>query len=218
MTMELRLVSVNVGRPREIGLRHGEVVMSGILKSPVADSSVLVHATNIEGDGQADLSVHGGADKAVYCYPADHWPWWEREKTFPCKPAAFGENLTVEGADETSVAIGDRFRWGDVILEVSQPRAPCFKFAMFSGRADAPAIMTESGRTGWYFRVIHEGRAPVAGAILRRDAKASGPSVRETFRAAHDREVEKVSLERVVEAPALAESWRKALLRKLGAP
>ena len=215
--MELRLVSVNVGMPRAIGLDRGEVVMSGIVKSPIADSSVLVRATNIDGDGQANLSVHGGADKAVYCYPTDHWPWWEREKAFPCKPASFGENLTVEGADETSVAIGDRFHWGDVILEVSQPRAPCFKFAMFSGRADAPAIMTESGRTGWYFRVIREGRAPVVGAILRRDADASGPSVRETFRAAHDRGADRANLERIIAASALAESWRRALSRKLAA-
>lgn len=213
--MELRLLSVNVGTPREIGIYQGAPVVSGIVKSPVQVSNIFVGATNIEGDGQADLSVHGGVDKAVYCYPADHWPWWQREKALACKPAAFGENLTIEGADETAVAIGDRFLWGEVLLEVSQPRAPCFKFAMLSQRPDAPAIMTSSGRSGWYFRVIREGTAPVIGSALRQEGYAHGPSVREAFQAALDPHVDPACLARVAEAPALAWAWRKAVLRRL---
>lgn len=213
--MELRLISVNVGKPREIGLYQGTPVLSGIVKSPVAASSIFVGATNIEGDGQADLSVHGGSDKAVYCYPADHWPWWENEKAFACKPAAFGENLTIEGADETTVAIGDRFLWGDVVLEVSQPRAPCFKFAMVSKRPDAPAIMTASGRSGWYFRVVQEGSAPIGGVMLRQYGAARGPSVREAFFAALDPRADRITLARVAASPQLAASWREAVSRKL---
>src|SRR5277367_2346190 len=117
--MELRLLSVNVGLPRIIGSLHGEPVLSGIVKHPVTTRTVFVGATDIVGDSQADLSVHGGVDKAVYAYPADHWPWWEREHALPCAPATFGENLTLQGADETVVRIGDRFRWGDALLEVS---------------------------------------------------------------------------------------------------
>ena len=215
--MELRLVSVNVGMPRTIGLLHGEPVLSGIAKTPLESSTVFVSSTNIEGDGQADLSVHGGVDKAVYCYPTDHWPWWEREKAFPCWPAAFGENLTVEGADENEVGIGDRFRWGEVVLEVSQPRAPCFKFAIYANRTDAPALMTVSGRSGWYLRVIQEGRAPVGAFVLARESVAGGPSVREAFFAALHAHADRETLERVADTPALASSWRSAVARRLRA-
>ena len=214
---ELRLVSVNVGMPRTIGLLHGEPVLSGIAKAPLESSTVFVSATHIDGDGQADLSVHGGVDKAVYCYPADHWPWWEREKAFPCHPASFGENLTIEGADETEVAIGDRVRWGEVVLEVSQPRAPCFKFAIYANRADAPALMTVSGRSGWYFRVIREGHAPVGPSVLVRESVTGGPTVREAFFAVFHSGVDRETLQRVADAPALATSWRSAVVRRLRA-
>jgi len=213
--MQLRLISVNVGRPRVIGDKRGEPVLSGIAKTPVESSTVFVGATNIDGDAQADLSVHGGVDKAVYCYPADHWPWWEREKGFPCRPAAFGENLTVEGADETQICIGDHFRWGDVVLEVSQPRAPCFKFAIFSKRPDAPALMTASGRSGWYFRVIQNGHARVGASVLVREQVAGGPSVREAFFAALHAHADEDLLRRVADTPALASSWRGAVRRRL---
>ncbi len=212
--MELRLLSVNVGRPRLIGEWNGEPVLSAIVKAPVSDAIVQVGATNIAGDEQADLRVHGGKDKAVYCYPADHWPWWEREKSFPCRPAAFGENLTVEGADETAVAIGDRFRWGDVLLEVSEPRAPCFKFVMLSGRADAPAAMTVSGRCGWYCRVLEEGQAHVGDARLVRVEQSGGPSVRETFFAALDPRTPASTRAKVAAARGLAASWVRALSRR----
>jgi MOSC domain-containing protein YiiM len=213
--MELRLVSVNVGMPRVIGTVRDEPVLSGIAKSPVTASSVCVRTTNIEGDGQADLSVHGGVDKAVYCYPTDHWPWWERENAFACRPGAFGENLTIEGADETMVAIGDRFRWGDVLLEVSQPRAPCFKLAIYAKRPDAPSLITRSGRSGWYFRVVREGIAPASGTLLELQKQTNGPSVREAFFAALDPKTPVDRLQRVEAAPALAESWRNAVLRHL---
>jgi MOSC domain-containing protein YiiM len=211
--MQLRLLSVNVGLPRIIGEMQGEPVLSGFGKYPVTVPSVLVGATNIAGDAQADLTVHGGADKAVYCYPADNWPWWEREKNFRCKPAAFGENLTVEGADETMIAIGDRFRWGEAILEVCQPRAPCFKFVIFSQRADAAALMTVSGRCGWYCRVVREGQAPAQAASLVLEDKSDGPTVREAFFAALNPHFSIESRAKVASAPALAASWQRAVSR-----
>lgn len=215
--MELRLVSVNVGMPRIIGTVHDQEVLSGFGKSPVAVASIDVGATNIAGDGQADLSVHGGIDKAVYAYPIDHWPWWERAQAFPCAPAIFGENLTLSGAVETDIAIGDRFSWGEVELEVSQPRAPCFKFAMVTKRPDAPAAMTASGRCGWYFRVIVPGRAPVENAVLVRKASAGGPNVRDAFFAALDPKIPVQILANVYAAPALASSWRASVGRRLAA-
>jgi MOSC domain-containing protein YiiM len=216
--MELRLLSVNVGMPRELGIYgQGEHVISGIAKAPVDAASIFVGRTNLAGDGQADLSVHGGVDKAVYCYPKEHWAWWEGEKRLASRAGTFGENLTVEGADETQVAIGDRFRWGDAMLEVSQPRAPCYKFAMHTKRPDAPALMTRSGRSGWYFRVIREGAAPVHGGVLVRDAPGGGPTVRDAFFAALDPRADAQIRARVASTPALAASWRTAVERRMWA-
>jgi MOSC domain-containing protein YiiM len=214
--MELRLVSVNVALPRVIGrTADGREILSGIAKRRLEQASVFVATTNIAGDGQADLTVHGGVDKAVYAYSADHWPWWEQEKMLPSRAATFGENLTVEGADESAVAIGDRFRWGSALLEISQPRAPCFKFAIYTARADAPQLMTLSGRCGWYYRVIEEGEAPVMGASLSRDFASGGPSVREAFLAVFGRNFGTDRLQRVEAAKGLAESWRTPVSQRL---
>jgi MOSC domain-containing protein YiiM len=209
----LRLLAVSIGRPRVIGAINGEPVRSGIVKHAVASEAVRVSATNIAGDAQADLSVHGGIDKAVYLYPADHWPWWEREHNQPCAPASFGENLTLQGADETEIRIGDRLRWGDVVLEVSQPRGPCYKLGMLA-RADTPSLMTLSGRCGWYCRVIVEGSAPARGT-LERIHESESPSVRDAFFAAYRPRFDRARRKAVHDAPALAESWRFAVARWL---
>lgn len=213
--MNLRILSVNIARARVIGAVHGEPVISGIDKHPVASGSVRVHALGIDGDEQADLTVHGGADKAVYAYPADHWPWWESEKKLSCRPATFGENLTLEGADENSVSIGDRFQWGDAVLEVSQPRAPCYKLGLHTARPDVPQLMTHSARCGWYFRVIAEGHAPARDAKLVHISNPGAPGVRDTFVALFDRHSPKDLCLRVRDAPQLAESWRHAMRAKI---
>ncbi len=172
--MNLRILSVNVSRPRVIGQLHGEDVWSGIDKKPVAEDSVFVGRLDIDGDAQADLSVHGGVDKAVYVYPADHWPWWEQEKSFGCGPARFGENLTLQGGDEHAVAIGDRFRWGDALLEVSQPRAPCYKLAIHA-RRDIPQLMTVSARCGCSIFASSQEEARVSrDATLERVTRSNG--------------------------------------------
>jgi MOSC domain-containing protein YiiM len=132
---------VNVGQPRVIGERDGAPLLSAIGKQPVGATSITVRRLGLDGDAQANLRVHGGPDKAVYAYPADHWTWWE-EKRIGCWPARFGENLTVEGAEETQVQVGDRFSWGDVVLEVSQPRSPrpaTSSNAIPDGRMSAPS-------------------------------------------------------------------------------
>jgi len=213
----ISLVSVNVGLPKIIGTVHGEPVLSGIDKHAVTADEVFVGATNIAGDGQADLEAHGGLDKAVYAYPSDHWPWWTREKTLPCAPATFGENLTLAGADENEVRIGERFRWGGVLLEICQPRAPCFKLAIHTKRPDVPQAVTLSAFSGWYLRVIEEGIAPVRGATLVRVAPGNGPSVREAFVALFSTAYDLDTLRRIHAAPALSEAWRQALERKIAA-
>jgi MOSC domain-containing protein YiiM len=215
--MNLRILSVNIGRARVIGHVHGEEILSGIDKKTVAGDTAFVGALGIEGDEQADLTVHGGVDKAVYAYPAEHWPWWVTEKGIPCRPATFGENLTLEGADENDVAIGDRFRWGDAVLEVSQPRAPCYKLGMHTGRPDAPQIMTLSARCGWYFRVVNVGSAPTHDSTLERIAKSGAASVYETFVVLFGRGVDRDAQLRVRDTPQLAESWRRAISAKIAA-
>ncbi len=212
--MEIRLLAVSVGKPQLIGTLDGAPVLSGIAKTLVTAESVFVGATNIEGDGQADLTVHGGVDKAVYAYPSEHWPWWEKDHHLACAPNTFGENLTTSGADETLVAIGDRFRWGDALLEVSQPRAPCFKFAMHTRRSEAPQIMTLSARCGWYFRVIEEGYAPVGGK-LPHHLQSGGPSVREAFVAATHPNISQAQRLAVHDCPALSGAWREAVARRM---
>ena len=213
MTM-LRLLSVNVGLPRVIGTVRGEAVLSGIAKKPVRSDQVMVRATNIDGDRQADLAVHGGHDKAVYAYPAAHWPWWDAEKKLACVPGTFGENLTLEGIDETQVRIGDRFAWGEAVLEVSQPRAPCFKLALHTARADVPAAMTMSGRCGWYLRVVRDGAAPAHGE-LETVLKSDGPTVREAFACVFAQGADREALLRIHAASALAPAWRNMVARKL---
>lgn len=213
--MDLRILSVNTARARVIGAVHGEPVISGIDKKPVAAASVQVRALGIQGDEQADLTVHGGADKAVYAYPVEHWPWWESEKKLSCRPATFGENLTLKGADENTVAIGDRFQWGDAILEVSQPRAPCYKLAIHTNRPDVPQLMTHSARCGWYFRVVEEGGGPVENAKLVHMSGSGGPTVRDAFVALFDRMAATELCVRVRDTPGLAESWRQAMSSKI---
>jgi MOSC domain-containing protein YiiM len=213
--MNLRILSVNIARPRIIGLWNGEAVLSGIAKTPAAADALFVGRTNIAGDEQADLTVHGGEDKAVYAYPSEHWPWWEDEKHLACGPATFGENLTLEGANENDVAIGDRFRWGDAILEISQPRAPCYKLAMHTARVDAPRLMTRSARCGWYLRVIAEGAAPSRDATIERISESGGPTVRETFVALFDPRISTEKRRRIHDTATLAEAWRHGLAAKL---
>ncbi len=209
--MELILVSVNCGIASPIGIRDGDPIISAIAKSGIAEPIVFVGGQGIAGDVQADRSVHGGIDKAVHAYSADHWPWWQAEKGFVCSAGCFGENLTVAGADEGDVSIGDRFRWGNVILEVAQPRGPCATVDVFNSRSDVAHAMTLSGRCGWYLRVTQEGWAPTHHAACVRISASGGPNVRETFFARHDARIPSSVRQRVQDAPALAESWRRAL-------
>jgi MOSC domain-containing protein YiiM len=212
--MRLRVLSINVARPGIIAVVNGEPVLSGIAKKPLTSERVFVSALGIDGDGQADLSVHGGFDKAVYAYSASHWPWWETQHRLPCRPGTFGENLTLESGEETQIRIGDRFVWGDAELEVAQPRGPCFKLDIHTKRDDAAQIMTLSGRCGFYLRVTREGFAPINGAVLERSFESHAANVREAFAAVHGKPPV-ASLEHVMAASALAENWHSAVARRL---
>jgi MOSC domain-containing protein YiiM len=151
-----KVVAISVGRPREVEWQ-GRIVRTSIFKTPVS-GRVHVALENIAGDRQADLSVHGGADKAVYAYPAEHYASWRRElPDAELAWGAFGENLTTEGLLEDDVWIGDRYRVGTAELVVTQPRMPCYKLGIRFGRPDMVKRLHESRRNGFYFRVAREG-------------------------------------------------------------
>jgi len=154
--MAMHLHSVNVGLPRDV-MWHGREVTTGIYKEPV-QGRVAIRRLNLDGDGQADLSVHGGAEKAVYCYPFEHYAYWKRELPGKDLPfGMFGENLTLEGVSEETVHIGDRFTFGSATLVVTQPRLPCYKLGIkFKSDAMVKRFLA-SGRTGFYFAVESEG-------------------------------------------------------------
>ncbi len=150
------LISVNVGIPREVAW-EGRSVTTGFLKTRV-DGPVALRQHNLDGDRQADLSVHGGPTKAVYVYPTQHYDFWRRELgDGDLAWGGFGENFTVEGFDEEAVCIGDEFRVGSARVVVTEPRMPCFKLGIRFGRADMVKRFLKSQRTGFYFGVVEEG-------------------------------------------------------------
>jgi MOSC domain-containing protein YiiM len=210
------LVSVNVGQPSVIGTHRGEPIVSGIEKRPVEVTSLHLDTTNLAGDRQADLRVHGGPDKAVYAYPSEHLPRWsaELDRDPPFGPGAFGENLTVAGWFEDEVRIGDVWTWGEAILQVAQPRYPCYKLATATGVPQMIKLLVANARTGWYLRVLRPGEVPVAGPIAVTERDPAGVTVREAHLARLP-EASRKLVERVASVRALAGSMREGLLDRL---
>jgi MOSC domain-containing protein YiiM len=215
--LEVGLVQVNVAETEVIGQRRGRPVKSAIRKRRVvSEGSVFVAETNIAGDRQADLRVHGGPEKAVYAYPFEHLDLWNAEISPepPFGPGTFGENLTVTGWRESDVCIGDVWAWGEALLQVCQPRFPCFKLAMATERAGVGRRMLETGRTGWYLRVLRPGEAPVAGPLTVVERGSDAVTVLNAARAMLPASPPEL-IDRVIGAPALAARWRATLLERL---
>jgi MOSC domain-containing protein YiiM len=207
---EVGLISVNVAQPAVIGERDGQPVLSAISKRPVAAAVLALGPTNLEGDRQADPTVHGGRDKAVYAYASEHFADWSDELAAPVGPAFFGENLTTTGWLEGDVGIGDVWAWGDALLQVAQPRWPCFKLTMRSGVPDMAKRFRRSGRTGWYLRVLRPGEVPVAGPLRLVEQDSAGVTILDAHRAALPG-ASGDDVERVLAVPALASAWRRML-------
>ena len=212
--MTPRLVSLNIGLPA----RHeaAQPWTSGIYKNPIA-GRVALSSTNLAGDGQADLTVHGGPDKAVCVYSADHYPFWrEQLGVADCGPGWFGENFSVEGHGEKDVAVGDTYQIGTAVVQISQPRAPCSKLGRRWNRLDMPKLVLQSGRTGWYLRVLESGDVECGDTLALIDR----PFPRWTIDAVNAVAYSRGGTAHIDEArelascPALAESWREGF-RKL---
>lgn len=213
----MNLLSVNVGLPREVAWA-GRTIATGIFKQPVA-GPVALRTLNLDGDRQADLSVHGGPEKAVYVYPSEHYEPWRAELPEADLAAwgAFGENLTTAGLREEEVAIGDRFRIGTAELRVTQPRTPCFKLGIKFGDAGMVERFLVSRRTGFYVSVLREGVVEAGDVIEPLGGDGHGVTVAEVFRlyAFDRRDVE--ALERAARVEALPESWRQHFRRQIQA-
>jgi MOSC domain-containing protein YiiM len=177
----MKLLSIQVGRPRKVKWRR-RTVTTGIYKEPVT-GRIMLRRHNLDGDEQADLSVHGGSDKAVYVYPSEHYPFWQSELSGQHLPyGMFGENFTTEGLDESSVRIGDRFRVGTAIVEVTQPRVPCYKLGVRFGRPDMPQRFHFSKRCGFYLAVLEEGEVGTGDVWERITRDTTAMTVLERYR------------------------------------
>ena len=206
--MQAEVISIQVGGPREVSWR-GRTVRTGIYKDPVR-GPVRVGATHLEGDGQADLTVHGGVDKAVYAYPAEHYALWESELSEPeLAWGSFGENLTLRGLLERDVYIGDRLRVGSAVLRVTQPRVPCYKLGIRLGSPDVVKRFQRSGRSGFYLAVVEQGLVAAGDAVLVLERAAHSLSVHEVWSLTGPQSLDPALLERASELPGLPENWRQ---------
>jgi MOSC domain-containing protein YiiM len=203
----MKLVSVNIGHPREV-IYKGKTVTTGIFKEPL-EGRIRLRTLNLDGDRQADLSVHGGPSKAVYAYPFEHYEYWRAEFPGMNLPwGMFGENFTTEGLREDSVNIGDRFRMGSAEVMVTEPRLPCYKLAAKFGRDDIIKRFLHSGRTGFYFAVMQEGEVGTGDGIELVSRDEHSVTVADITRL-YVREKDDVgTLRRAVQVTALPESWR----------
>lgn len=213
----MRMLSVNVGLPREVEWQ-GKIVRTSIFKAPVS-GRVRVARLNVQGDRQSDLSVHGGADKAVYAYPSEHYVFWRNElpdMDFPW--GAFGENLTTEGLLEDKVHIGDRFRAGSAEFVVTQPRMPCFKLAIRFSRPDMVKRFLRSGRTGFYLAVVREGDIGAGDSLDLVAKDESHVTVADVVGLYSADAANQDLLRRASELSALPESWREHFRERLWKP
>lgn len=210
----MKLLSVNVGLPRLLA-SNGNTFKTGIFKKPVS-GRVMLRTTNLDGDRQADLSVHGGPNKAVYGYPAEHYESWRAE--LPGQPldwSAFGENFTTEGLLETQVSIGDRYRVGQAVVMVQTPRLPCFKLAAKFQRDDIIGRFLRSGRSGFYFSVVEEGEVGAGDEFEFLGGEASSLTIAEMFRLYVSPAADIESLQRAVQVKLLPQGWREHFQARL---
>lgn len=199
-----RVVSVNVGVPRTVEWL-GQLVTSSIWKEPVS-GPVALRGVNLAGDDQADRKVHGGPDMAVYAYGLDDYRYWQAEFGLEVEPGLFGENLTVEGLNVSGARVGERWQVGSAVLEVSQPRIPCYKLGMRLQDPAFPRRFAAVGRPGTYLRIVREGVISAGDAISvvhRPEHEVSSELIARAYHA--DRSL----LPRLLQVPELSASWRE---------
>ena len=213
--MNASLISLNVGQPRPLAYR-GKHVPSSFRKAPVQAAEALwLGETGLEGDAQADLKNHGGPDKAVCVYPLEHYPYWSARLGRNLSPGAFGENFSTERLLEREVYVGDVYRVGGAVVQVSQPRQPCFKMAARHGVKDLAWWVQETGFTGFYFRCLEPGEVRVGGDIALLERSAPEVTVEEANRVMHHDKRDFAGIERLLAVPELSANWRRAFEKRL---
>jgi MOSC domain-containing protein YiiM len=210
----MKIISINVGRPQLV-IWNGEPVSTGIFKEPLG-GRVMLRTLNLDGDRQADLTVHGGPEKAVYAYPAEHYDFWKRE--FPDMElpwGMFGENFTTEGMSETEINVGDKFRVGSAELMATQPRMPCYKLGIRFGRTDIIKRFLMSERSGIYFSVLKEGEVGAGDEFELLEKNASGVRVVDVTRLYSSDKKNVDLLRQAIASDALPSSWREYFQKRL---
>lgn len=210
----MKIVALHVGLPR-LALYNGEPVSTGIFKKPVP-GPVMLRTLNLDGDRQADLSVHGGSSKAVYAYPCEHYEFWRKELPEMTLPyGMFGENFTTEGLFEDQVNVGDRFRVGAAEIMVTEPRLPCYKLGIKFGRSDIIKRFLQSRRTGFYFAVVKEGLVAVGDQIELISRDPNNITIADITRLYAFEKDDLETLRRAVKLEALSKSWRDYFASKI---
>lgn len=211
----MKLISLNVGLPRQVNFR-GEVVNTGIFKEPI-QRRVKLRKLNLDGDKQADLTVHGGIDKAVYSYAKEHYDFWRKDlQDVSLSWGMFGENFTTEGLFEESVNIGDTFQIGTTRVIATQPRMPCYKLGVKFGRMDIIKRFLASGLTGIYFKVLQEGEVGVGDEIKLISRDQNNVTVRDIVRLYTVNREDVKTMERAVKVKDLPNGWRFHFIEQLG--
>ena len=210
----MKLISVNVGLPREITVA-GKTVRTSIWKYPVR-GRIHVSTLNLDGDQQSDLSVHGGVDKAVYLYPSEHYSYWRTQlRDVELTWGAFGENFTSEGILEDQIRIGDRIRVGSADFMVTQPRMPCFKLGIRFNRRDMVKRFLEDKRTGFYLAVIREGEVEDGDPIEFIEKQETGVTITDIVKLYTVDSRNQELLRRATELSALPQSWKDYFRKRL---
>lgn len=210
----MKLVSLNIALPRIVEW-NGDPVATGIFKEPVP-GPIMLRTLNLDGDRQADLSVHGGVSKAVYAYPSEHYEFWKKELPAMELPyGMFGENFTTEGLFEERLNIGDHFRVGEAELVVTEPRLPCYKLGIKFGRSDIIRKFLQSRRTGFYFAVLKEGIVKAGDAFELMSREGNDVSVSDITRLYAFEKDDLATLRRAVKLEALSESWREYFRKQI---
>jgi MOSC domain-containing protein YiiM len=213
----MKLISLNVARPR-LTVYKGVTINTGIFKKPVS-GPVQLRTLNLDGDRQADLSVHGGPYKAVYGYPAEHYPYWQRELPGVELPwGMFGENFTTTGLNEDDLHIGDRLRIGSAILMVRQPRMPCYKLAVKFQRDDMIERFLHSGRSGFYFSVEQEGQVNTGDSFEVLSREENGIKIAEMNQLYFHDKYNQELLRKAMNTAALPEDWREYFAPRIEPP
>ena len=210
----MKIISINVAAPRIVTWK-GREVCTGIFKQLVK-GPVMMRRLNLDGDRQADLTVHGGPAKAVCAYPSEHYPLWKSELPDMTLPwGTFGENLTTEGMNEEEICVGDQFRIGEGIVMVTQPRTPCYKLALKFQRDDILKRMLTNGRSGFYLSVVQQGTVQAGDAVKKIHEDPERISVADINRLYRDGGKDATLLRRAANLEVLPESWREYLLEEL---